>query len=1159
MKLTKLILSTIILLSSTYLSAQDATDISSYAPRDYTIIPPSPEVASMVRNVDYPVSPFTGQVDISLPIYTISEGNLSVPISVQYLSGGLKVDDQPGNLGLSWILNAGGCVSRTVYGHPDDAGSSTIVNNIRGIFNKTIKTDSLREYAKSTIGYYDPSDPNAFIEYRLGRKDWDTDYYFGRADVANDILKISCMGLSGTFIYNDNKDVVISSSEPISISPNEIVGSLYPNQFIITDNKGTKYYFGHVKFDNTDPSIERTKYEYYHGNPGDQMLDSMYYTSAWHLTKIKNLQNDSIIFHYKTKNKRTKTGALVQTYYASSNPDLRHLLPSPVSSCGEVIYNPVSLCAIESSSAIVRFTYDNDSKNEKITKIEVYPNYDTNTPIKTFNFNYTPFNNTNGQKRTLLTKIAENGINQYQFAYYTEPNTNEIPFRELDQDFCGYYNAAGNAGIAPSYHQFSHHTPCDRSVNPNVCYYGALKSIIYPTGGSTEFEWESHEYGYFDNIQVEEPDKTTTTHLHTDTLIALEPIKKLVIDNYHVSSNQYVTVDLSEYFNFNPQILLNSDYYGLCHEYDDCINVKYPRVTFIKESTNQSCAEHTIFIDDCTISGQYKGKVDVHLEPNVSYRVELQYPTSIFAHEGIDNQSLIEREFMHADAPCGKIFLNKYTTTSNSNSSLKTHKDIWGGLRISRIISKADEDGEPIVKGYYYAYTKYDESSGVISNVLDYAGKYYYITKNSYPIGNESSEFYQISSNGFYNLPVGNVGVEYFKVNEWCSHQIELENDTYSNSNTVQYNYSSNQTEAYRDFNNSEFLDYQSTGSQMWTSKAHYRGNLMSKQLSNRPGYDEKINIKYNYNIFEPEPENLSVFTTDLFRIADFSSASISNAKVGDYDYCIGKYNLIPYNKTIKNEIYIEDKYCDTTQYTYFYDSYTDNLDYNLLRSKIKTTSDGKNKETFYTYRYVNGVYLNIPETEVTVVDGIIVDAKRMVYDNNNLLIKSYGLSEKGINASGYDLGGKSASLQLVNLINQPEYSYEYNNHGDLVQISYNNEVLASYLWGYRGSYPIVEVKNLPYSELLSTINSLGKSPEQFYSATGNVESDLSSFFNSLRNALPNNDITTMTYHWLIGVSSATDSRGITTHFSFDNQGRLSTVKDYNGYFIRKYDYHYKQ
>ena len=571
MKALKLLLSTTLLTGGIILSAQETSNPTSYAPRDYTIIPPSPEVASMVRNVDYPVTPFTGQVDVSLPIYTITEGNLSVPISVQYLSGGLKVDDQPGNLGLSWILNAGGCISRTVYGHPDEA-----INYIKGLFNISAESNLLRNFAKNTVDDFDPSDPYNYVEHRTGGKTWDLEYYNGRADMANDILKVSCMGLSGTFIYNDNKDVVISSPEPISITPNEIIGSHYPDQFIITDNKGTKYYFGQINKNNQKNSIEQTKYEFYHGNPGAQELDSMYYTSAWHLTKIKNLQNDSIIFHYKLKNKRTKTGALVQTYYASSNPDLSYHLPNTVASCGEVIYNPVSLSAIESSSAIARFTYDNDTKAEKITKIEVYPNYDTNTPIKIFDFTYTSFNNSNGPKRTLLTKITENGINQYQFAYYTKPNTNEIPFRGLDQDFCGYYNASQNTGIAPSYHHFANSPSCDRSVNPNVCFYGALKSITYPTGGSTEFEWESHEYGYFDNIQVEEPNKTTTTHLHTDTLIALEPIKKLVIDNYHVSSNQYVTVDLSEYFNFNPQILLNSDYYGLCHEYDDCLNVHYP-------------------------------------------------------------------------------------------------------------------------------------------------------------------------------------------------------------------------------------------------------------------------------------------------------------------------------------------------------------------------------------------------------------------------------------------------------------------------------------------------------------------------------------------------------------------------------------------------------
>ena len=1147
MKILKFILTPFLLLGCHLLSAQEASDVSSYAPRDWTIIPPSPEVASMIKNIDYTVSPFTGQPDISFPIYNLTEGALKVPITIQYQSGGLKVDEQPGNLGLNWILNAGGCISRTVYGHPDEAGTKTTQNNIRGLFNITAKSDSLREFTKTSFLYIDPSDPTNFTEYRLGGKDWGVDYYHGHADVANDILKISCMKLSGTFIYDDNQKIVVSSPQPISISPNEILWDNYPEQFIVTDNNGTKYYFG---------TIEQTKYEYYHGDPGYQLLDSMHYTSAWHLSKIKNLQNDSIVFHYTMKKKRTKYGPLVETYYASSNPSLKHKLPQFVAGCSRVVYCPVTLRSIESSSAIVRFYYDEDNNTEKITRITIFPNNDNNTPIKALDFTYTSFANSNGPKRTLLTKISENNIDQYKFSYYTNPN-NEIPFNYLSQDFCGYYNAAPNNGLAPNYSHFSKYGS-DRAVNSDVCHFGALKRIEYPTGGSTEFEWESHEYGFFNNQQVEEPDQTTTSILQTDTLIALEETRKLVIDNYRINgSNQYVTIDLSSYFNFNPQILLNTDYYGLCHEYDNCINVHYPRVSFINEQTNQTCAEHTVFIDDCTVSGHYNGLADVYLAPNVDYRVELQYPTSITAYDGQNNQSMIEREFKYADASCGKIFITKYAT-SIGNPSLKTHKAKWGGLRISRVISKADDESEPIIKGYYYAYADPNLSSGVISTKPDYAGQYYYITKNDNTPGYEGSMFYQISSNGFYNLPVGSIGVEYSKVNEWCSHQIELVNLSYANTNNVQYNYSSNLNSDNHDFNYTEFRDYQPTCSQMWTSKAHHRGNLLSKQYTTSAGGYEKININYEYNIFEPDFDNLSTFTTDLIRIADFTSAPVPNAMIGGYDYSIGKYNLIPYNKTIKQEIYTEEDFIDTTRYTYFYNKYTDSLDYNILRSKIKNTSDGLTKETFYTYRNINGTCLNIPETEVTVIGGKIVDAKRMEYNGNNLLVKSYGLGVKGKFANQYNLGNKQANSSLLSLINQPEYSYEYDNHGNLIQISYNGEVLASYLWGYRGSYPIVEVKNLPYPELLSAVNSLGKNPEQFYSATGTTESDLTNFFTSLRNTLPDYDITTMTYHWLIGVSSATDSRGITTHFSFDNQGRLSSVKDYNGYFIRKYDYHYK-
>ena len=1151
MKTTKLLLSVLLLCGFLPLSAQNnATDVSSYAPRDWTIIPPSPEVASMVRDVDYPVSTFTGQPDISFPIYSITEGSLSVPISIQYQSGGLKVDEQPGNLGLSWSLNAGGCISRTVYGHPDEAGAKS--NNIKGLFNKTTKSDTLREFAKSTIADFAPDDYNYFLTHRTGNNDWGEDYYLGRADMANDILKVICMGITGTFIYDDNKNITLSSSQPISISPNHIFNNYnYPDQYIVTDNTGTKYYF---------EQKEQTKYEYYHGNPGDQTLDSMYYTSAWHLTKIKNPQNDSIMFHYTTKKKRTRIGPLVETYYASSNPILRHKLPNNVASCAKVIYNPVSLSSIESSSAVIRFYYDNDINTEKITKIAIHTNNDNNAPVKEFNFTYSPFYNpeeNDADNRILLTKISENNIDLYKFSYYTLPFTNNgIPYLPCDQDFCGYYNEAKNESLAPGYNEYSY-MHSNREVNPEVNYYGALKSIEYPTGGSTEFEWETHEYGYFSDIKVEVPMPATTSTQQIDTLIALEPIKKLFINDYIVGSNQHVVVDLSNYFSFNPQILLNSDFYGQCHEYASCIGLHYPRVSFIKQSTNQTCAEHTVFIDSCTMLGKYNSQVKVYLEPNVKYRVELQYPTSIYGYDGFDSEELIKREFKYSDAPCGKIFLIKNTTTGGSGNMI--NKDYWGGLRISRIISRADDNSEPIVKGYYYALADPDISSGVISTKPDYAGKYCYVTSNDVAHGYEGSEFYQISSNGFYNLPIGSIGVEYSKVNEWCSHQIELENHTYSTTNDVEYNYSSNLNPKYRDFNNTAFLDFQPTSSQMWTSKSHYRGDLTCKRFCKFAGTSGSISINYEYNIFEPDQENLSVFTTDLFRIADFTTAPAPSININGYDYSIGKYHLIPYNKTIKSEIYTEDDYCDTTKYTYFYDEYTQNLDYNLLRSKIKTTSHGLTKETFYTYRNINGTYLNIPETEVTVVNGIIIDAKHFEYDNNNLLIKSYGLSNRGEYASNYGIGNKSASSALKNLICKPEYSYQYDSHGNLVQISFNNEVLASYLWGYRGSYPIVEVKNISYSNLLSTINNLGKSPEHFYSATGSTENDLTSFFNSLRNALPSHDITTMTYHWLIGVSSATDSRGITTHFSFDNKGRLSTVKDYNGYFIRKYDYHYKQ
>lgn len=83
-------------------------------------IPPSPEVSAIFRYLEYPVNHSTGVPEISIPIYTVQSGSLSLPISIDYHAGGRRFSDLTGSVGLGWTLNAGGIIARTVYGNPDE-------------------------------------------------------------------------------------------------------------------------------------------------------------------------------------------------------------------------------------------------------------------------------------------------------------------------------------------------------------------------------------------------------------------------------------------------------------------------------------------------------------------------------------------------------------------------------------------------------------------------------------------------------------------------------------------------------------------------------------------------------------------------------------------------------------------------------------------------------------------------------------------------------------------------------------------------------------------------------------------------------------------------------------------------------------------------------
>lgn len=81
---------------------------------------PSPEASTLCKYTEFPVSYFYGLPQINIPLYELTYNDLTVPISISYHGGGIKATELSGRVGLGWTLNAGGCISRSVCGYPDE-------------------------------------------------------------------------------------------------------------------------------------------------------------------------------------------------------------------------------------------------------------------------------------------------------------------------------------------------------------------------------------------------------------------------------------------------------------------------------------------------------------------------------------------------------------------------------------------------------------------------------------------------------------------------------------------------------------------------------------------------------------------------------------------------------------------------------------------------------------------------------------------------------------------------------------------------------------------------------------------------------------------------------------------------------------------------------
>lgn len=94
-----------------------------YSQEKTKIVPSSPEAAALTKMVNYPVNMNTGIPDINIPIYEINSGGLTLPVTLQYHSGGFKINEQAGRAGLGWSLSVDLQITRTVNGLDDFMGN----------------------------------------------------------------------------------------------------------------------------------------------------------------------------------------------------------------------------------------------------------------------------------------------------------------------------------------------------------------------------------------------------------------------------------------------------------------------------------------------------------------------------------------------------------------------------------------------------------------------------------------------------------------------------------------------------------------------------------------------------------------------------------------------------------------------------------------------------------------------------------------------------------------------------------------------------------------------------------------------------------------------------------------------------------------------------
>ncbi len=469
----------------------------------------SPNAASLGKYADVPVNAHTGIPQVSIPIYTVKEGPLSIPISLSYYAGGMKVWETSSWVGMGWSLNAGGVITRSVQGAPDEKGTSNVDANTHGYlsdsgFYKYLWTDNI----PTNTGL--PSPDNVFSEMQFWSK-----FAEGKRDGEPDIFFFNFLNYSGRFYIRDDGKPVIQPEQDLRIQYQYSQTSAQSIQsFTITTPDGTKYEFGRTTQGSDVDPIEITNTVTTEGG-----LSQGKVISSWYLNRIVSADGVfAINIRYKAENYSYYTlSTFPIKYYEASTGGYRIIknvvsgvrLDSIITSSGYILF---AANTVRQDLGGVSSVFDDlaNTESRRLDAIEVKDNLGERCKRFDFQYDYTydsvglmpgslyNFMNLNRDRyRLRLLSVQEKTCNgtvvlpPHSFSYFS----GFIPRRlSFSVDHWGFFNGATNSVIIPTYYE--NDTTIYEGANREPAWpamrNGSLSRITYPTGGYTDFDFESH-------------------------------------------------------------------------------------------------------------------------------------------------------------------------------------------------------------------------------------------------------------------------------------------------------------------------------------------------------------------------------------------------------------------------------------------------------------------------------------------------------------------------------------------------------------------------------------------------------------------------------------------------------------------------------------------